>query len=215
MALTKLALFNSALRLCRERKLSALTDAREPRRLLDDAYGDGSTTGAVRRCLELAQWTFAMRTVQIDYSPSVTPPFGFRYAFDYPSDFVRLCGIYQDEFCQVPLTLYSAERAYWYCDLQTIYVQYVSNHTSYGADMSLWPENFAKTVAADLAHEIVGNLTSDKAIRDDVIAEWRFWKKEAANIDAANRPTKRPPQGSWLNARRINAWRDRWSGEWV
>lgn len=201
MAATKLRLFNDALRQCHERKLSTLADTREGRRLLDEAWGDGSTNGSVKRCLEMGQWTFATRTVQLDFSPSVTPSFGFRYAFDYPEDFVRLAGIYSDEFCHCPLTLYSAERAYWYCDLETIYVQYVSNHASYGGDLSLWPENFGKTVAADLAHEIVGNLTKDKGIRDDVIAEWRYWKKEASAVDAMNRPTKMLPQGSWASAR--------------
>ena len=201
MAATKLRLYNDALRLVRERKLTATSDNREAARLLEDAYGDGSTNGSVRRCLEMGQWTFAIRTAQIDYSPSVTPAFGYRYAFDYPTDFVRLAGIYQDEHCHTPLTLYSAERAYWYCDLQTIYVQYVSNGATYGGDLSLWPEVFAKTVAADLAHEIAGSLTQDKSIRDDVIAEWRYWKKEAGALDAMNRPTKMLPQGRWLNAR--------------
>src|SRR5688572_9866315 len=116
MGASKIRLFNDALRLCKERKLATLTDNREGRRLLDEAWGDGSTNGSVRRCLEMGQWTFATRTQQLDYSPSVSPTFGFRYAFDYPEDFVRLAGIYEDEFCQSPLLKYSAERAYWYCD---------------------------------------------------------------------------------------------------
>lgn len=201
MAADKLERFNGALRLCEERKLATLTDNREARRLLDAAWGDGSTKGSVRRCLEMGQWTFATRTVQLDYSPSVSPEFGYRYAFDYPADFVRPTGIYQDEFCQCPLTLYSAERAYWYCDLQTIYVQYVSNDATYGADLSLWPENFGKTVEADLAHEIVGNLTKNREVRADVVSEWRYWKSEAASMDGMNRPPKTMPAGSWSRAR--------------
>ena len=43
MATSKLTLFNDALRLCRERKLVALTDNREARHLLDAAWADGST----------------------------------------------------------------------------------------------------------------------------------------------------------------------------
>ena len=209
----KLAVWNDALRICKERKLVALTDNREPRRLLDAAWGDGSTTGSVRRCLEMGQWTWAIRTAQLDYSPSVTPSFGYTYAFDQPSDCVRVAGVFQDEYCKVPLLEYSDERRYWYCDLQTIYVQFVSNGETYGADLSLWSEMFAKTVAADLAREIVGNLTQDERIRADVMAEWRMWKKEAAAIDAANRPTRQLPVGSWNRARMGNSSRDsRWDG---
>lgn len=201
MAVSKLRVFNDALRLCGERKLSALTDNREARRLLDEAWGDGSTTGSVKRCLEMGQWSFATRTLQCDYEPSITPSFGLRYAFEYPEDFVRLCGLYMDEFCRSPLTIYSAERNYWYADLQTIFVQIVSNDASYGADLTLWPENFAKTIASDLAHEIVGNLTKDAGVSGKVVSEWQFWKKEAAGIDAMNRPTKQLPMGSWSTAR--------------
>jgi hypothetical protein len=215
VAATKLRLYNAALRLCKERKLATLTDNREGRRLLDEAWGDGATNGSVRRCLEMGQWTFATRTAQIDYSPSVAPTFGYRYAFEEPEDFVRLAGIYEDEFCHCPLTQYSSERAYWYCDLQTIYVQYISNHADYGADLSLWSENFAKTVEADLAHEIVGNLTQGREAKADVVSEWQYWKKEAGAFDAMNRPTKRLPPGSWIRARTYSGHRNRWNGEAV
>lgn len=212
MAATRLRLYNDALRLCKERRLASLSDNREGRRLLDEAWGDGATNGSVRRCLEMAQWTFATRTQQLDYSPSVNPSFGFRYAFDYPEDFVRLAGIYSDEFCQCPLTHYSAERSFWYCGIETIYIQYVSNDAAYGADLSLWPENFAKTVAADLAHEIVANLTQGDKVKSDVVSEWQYWQKQAAGMDGMNRPTKQLPPGSWATARHGN--QPRRDGRW-
>lgn len=199
---TRLGLYNGALRILSERKLASLTENREPRRLLDDAYGDGQTEGSVKLCLELGQWTFAMRTVQIDYSPSIEPPFGYRYAFDQPSDMVDVCGIFSDEFCTQPLLHYADERHYWYCDLQTIYVQYVSNHTSYGADLSLWPESFTKVVEADLAREIAGNLTQGE--NKIVLANRAFDTalRIAKSGDAMRKPTKFMPQGGWVTTRR-------------
>lgn len=201
MSMSKLQIYNMALRLCKERKLAALTDNREGRKLLDDAWGDGSTTGSVRRCLEAGQWAFAIRTSLIDYSPSITPSFGYRYAFDQPTDMVRVAGIFQDEYCTTPLTNYTDERRYWYTDLQTIYVRYVSNNATYGGDLSLWPQMFADTVAADLAHEIVGNLTQGNDAKADVVKEWQYRMKEAKAIDAMNRPTQKLPRGAWLTAR--------------
>jgi hypothetical protein len=202
VAATKLGLYNGALRVLRERKLASLTENREPRRLLDDAWGDGSTNGVVRYCLEMGQWTFATRTVEIDYSPSVTPSFGYDYAFDQPTDLVRTIGVFCDEDCSTPLLQYADERRYWYAYLQTMYVKYVSNHASYGADLSLWPENFSKIVEARLALEIAGNLTqgTDKVTLAD--RHWKEAKKEARSFDAMNKPTAFFPEGAWSQSRR-------------
>lgn len=197
---TKLGLYNGALRLCKERKLASLTENREPRRLLDDAYGDGSTEGVVKLCLELGQWTFAMRTQRLDYSPSVEPDFGYRRAFDQPTDMVDICAVCSDEYLTQPLIRYTDERHYWYCDLDTIYISYVSNHASYGADLSLWPETFAKFVEAQLATEIVGNLTG--ADSQAVAKALKDAKRDAMSGDAMRKPTRFPPEGSWNASRR-------------
>lgn len=202
MAATKLDLYNSALRILKERKLASLSENREPRRLLDDAWGDGSTNGVVRYCLEMGQWTFATRTIQLDYSPSVTPSFGYDYAFDQPTDLVRTAGVFTDEDCMVPLLRYSDERRYWYAYDPTIYVKYISNHSSYGADLSLWPENFSQLVEARLALEIAGNLT--QGTNNVLLAEknWTKAKREARSFDAMNKPTAFFPEGGWSASRR-------------
>lgn len=212
MAATKLGLYNGALRILKERKLASLTENREPRRLLDDAWGDGSTNGAVRYCLEMGQWTFATRSTQIDYSPSITPSFGYRYAFDRPSDCVRVAAVCQDEFFTTPLLEYADERNYWYASQQTIYVKYVSNGATYGADLSLWPEAFVKFVEAYLAKEVGGSLTQDEAILKRAFAIWDMEEKKARSIDAMNKPTAFPPAGSWVSARhRQPARTQRWT----
>lgn len=214
MTVSKLSLYNGALRLCRERKLTSLSENREPRRLLDDAWGDGGATdGAVRHCLQLGQWTFATRTAMADYSPSVEPTFGYRYAFDQPTDMVRLIGLCQDEYFKVPLLDYVDERGYWYTPLQTIYIRYISNDTDYGLDMTLWPESFVKLVEAYLANEIVGNLTqSSSSIKDDVAKQLRDEQTAARSLDAMNQPTRMLPQGSWVSARGGANRNSRWSG---
>lgn len=198
---TQLGIYNGALRILKERKLASLSENREPRRLLDDVWGDGQTEGAVKFCLEMAHWTFATRTVQIDYSPSVEPPFGYRYAFDQPSDMVRVNGIWTDPHCTQPLLRYADERHYWFCDQSVIYVSYVSNADEYGADLSLWPESFVKVVEAYLAKEIAGSLTQGENRIERANAEWAEAKKLAASIDAMNKPTSFPPPGTWSRSR--------------
>lgn len=208
---TKLSIYNGALRIVDERKLASLTENREPRRLLDEAWADGRTEGQVKMCLEMGQWTFATRTVQIDFSPSVDPPFGHRYAFDYPEDLVRTIGVFSDEFCTQPLLEYATERRYWYSSLATIYVQYVSNHTSFGADTSLWTELFVQTVEAALAMEIAGNLTQSEAKVQKAERAWKTVLQLAKSNDAMERPTAFTPPGNWTLARRGNSLRQsRW-----
>jgi len=199
---TQLSLYNGALRIVKERKLASLAEDRQSRRLLDDAWDDGQTGGAVKYCLERGQWTFARRALMIDYAPSVEPSFGYRYGFDHPSDMVKVCAICSDEYMATPVLQYVDEGDYWYCDLQRIYVSYVSNGLKYGLNMGRWPETFVNLVESQLAREIAPSLTaSDSAIK---MADYAFQQaiKEASSSDAMRQPTRFAPEGSWNGARR-------------
>ncbi len=138
MATDKLKIYNGALAIIGERQLASLTEERESRRQLDLIYDDGGILG----CLEAGQWYFAMRSQKITYDPSITPDWGYKFVFDVPSDHIRTCGLCQDEFFSVPLLEYKEEANFWYANLQTIYVRFVSSDTNYGLDMSLWPASF-------------------------------------------------------------------------
>ena len=206
---TQLDIYNGALRLCKSRNLIALTDNTESRRLLDAAWGDGLTRGAVRYCLEAGQWTFATRTLQIEVDPNISPLFGYRYAFQQPTDMVRPAGVFQDEMCSVPLLDYSDERRYWFAHIETIWVKVISNLPEYGGDMSLWPEMFGKMVEAYLANEIIANLTHGNAQDIQIVQRnWMEAKREAKSMDAMNKPTTFLPTGKW-NMARSNGYRNR------
>jgi hypothetical protein len=135
---TKLQLYNNALLLCGERALGSLTEEREPRRLLDQVYD----TDGIKKCLEMGQWKFAMRTIQIDYDPDVSPTFGYQRAFDKPTDWVVTSSVCSDEYFRAPLLQYTDEAGYWYADLNTIYVRYVSDDAQYGKNIGSWPGSF-------------------------------------------------------------------------
>lgn len=197
MPSTKLSLYQGALRMLGERKLSGLSEAREARYLLDDVWDDG----ALDDCLQKGQWKFALRTQQIEYSPSIEPDFGYRRAFDKPTDFVRLAGLACDEYFQVPLLQYSEEAGYWFTDLDTIYVKYVSNDDQYGLDYSLWPANFTKFVQAYLASEIVTALTNAQAKKEDIERDLKRALDAALSTDAQAGPPAFAPRGSWALAR--------------
>ena len=133
MATTRLKLYNEALiTFLGERALGSLAENREPRRVLDAVWDNG----AIDYCLEQGLWNFATRAQQITYSPSVEPPFGYRYAFTKPDDYVRTAAVCSDERFNCPLTQYADEGGFWFADLDTLYVKYVSDDDQYGYDLS-------------------------------------------------------------------------------
>jgi hypothetical protein len=207
MAGNKLNIYNDALRIAEERRLVALSDETEGRRLLDDAWVD-----APGYCLEQGEWNFAMRSAQITYSPSVEPPFGYRRAFSKPTDWVRTSAFAYDERFNVPITAYTDEQGYWFADPDFVYVRYISNDPSYGMDMSQWPVTFCKFLSAYLCQEIAPKLTSGKDIVAKAEKLIQHYMKRATATNAMNLPTSFAPQGSWVRSRagRLGfGWRDR------
>lgn len=156
MATTRLKIYNGALLLLGELRLATLTEDREARRLLDDVYNDDG----IRYCLEQAQWYFAMRSTRLDYNPSVEPAWGYNRAFTKPDDWVTTSGVFRDEFLKSPLLEYNDEAGFWYAEEDEIFVQYVSDHTSFGLNLSLWPSVFTDYVKAYFAGRIVHKVPS-------------------------------------------------------
>ena len=204
MSASRLSIYNDALLMAGERALSSLTEATETRRLLDQVWNNGG----VDFCLEEGQWEFAMRTVRIDYDPGLEPDFGYTRAFDKPTDWILTSALCSDEYFKSPLLRYADEAAFWFADLDTIYVRYVSNDASYGGDLSIWPRSFAEFVAAHFASKIILKLTSDQAKLALFINPQNELHsiRGRALLNAKSRcamsgPTKILAQGGWSKAR--------------
>lgn len=186
--------------------LSALTESVESRRLLDQVWDEGG----VRACLEHGQWIFAMRSQKIEYDPSVEPPFGYVRAFNKPTDWVNTSALCSDEFFTTTVIKYNDEIGYWFCDLDTIYVRFVSDDGNYGGNLALWRPSFTEYVKAYFASKIVMKVTGDKnrwlailgrdlgGLTDGILAAQL---KNAKNKDAMAIPPGFPARGSWVNSR--------------
>lgn len=159
MAATRLSIYNDALLMAGERSLSSLTEDVEGRYLLDQVWNNQG----VEACLEEGQWEFAMRTIRIDYDPSITPDFGYARAFDKPTDWVLTSALCSDEFFKCPVNRYVDETGYWFADIESLYVRYVSKDASYGMDLSKWPRSFTDFVAAHFASKIILKITNDES----------------------------------------------------
>lgn len=194
----KLSLYNGALAVLGERKLASLTENREPRLKLDDIWAND----LVDRVLQMGQWKFAKRTVELTASSSVTPSFGYQYAFEQPADFKRTIALCHDQYFTMPITRYSPEGSFWFCDQEVIYLAYVSNDTQFGGDFSLWPPNFTEMVEHYMAWKVAPRLAgidiSDKRLWN----QWKQWLSEAKATDAMESPAKFAPEGGWSQSRR-------------
>ena len=211
MATDRLKIYNGALLLCSERALASLSEDRQPRYLLDLVWNDNG----VRFCLEQAQWHFAMRASRLGYNPSISPDWGFSRAFDKPTDWISTSGIWQDEFLTTPLLQYADEVGFWFSDLDTIYVKYVSDDVTFGADYSKWPASFTDYVKAYFAGRIVYGL-SGAAEKVGLIKHPQTGIEARALTNAKNRAAMTqaatfPTRGTWARARHAgqrSGWHD-------
>jgi len=197
VATSRLKIYNDALTICGERHLASLTEEREPRRLLDHVWDNDG----VNACLERGQWKFAMRAVRLDYDVDITPEYGHNRAFNKPTDWVLTSAFCYDEFFTTPNTRYEDETGYWFTDVDEIYVRYVSNDSTYGNDLSLWPATFSDFVAAHFASKIILKLTADEKKRDGVIKWEEKQLKLAKSNDAMAGPQRFPAPGNFVTSR--------------
>ena len=196
MANDKLSLYNDALNMMGERTLANLDEPREPKRVLDVVW-----PGAVKYCLEQGQWKFAIRTLKMVFSPDVNPAFGYRHAFERPTDCVRTTKMCTDECLNVPLLHYGEEAGWWFADLEEIYTSYVSDHIDFGGDYANWPQTFSRYVATYLASESALRITQSEKMVLKLEKDLKTAKKNALSKDALQGPTQFLPQGTWVGSR--------------
>ena len=206
---TKLGIYTGALRLLGERRLASLTEDRSSRHELDSAYDD-----AVAECLESGYWNFAMRTVEIEPSDDAEPQFGYTYAYEKPDDWVRTYTVSASERFDPPLEDYQDEAGYWFCDIEPVYLRYVSNDADWGLNIGSWPRSFAKYVETTLAVAVCLQITSSSEKLAEAMKVQKKAKSHAKANDAMNEPSRPLATGTWVNARDggMTRMRSRWNG---
>ena len=193
----RLSMYNGALRAVGERKLRDLNETYEPRYLLDDVWSNDMFD----RVLQRGQWDFATRSTKLEFDPGINPDYGYQYAFAKPDDFVRTTMVCEDEYYTAPMLRYTHEAGFWFCDLEVIYIKYVSNDSQFGGDMSNWPPNFTAWVETWMGKQILPNLSQAKIDKEDIAKEEKLLLKQAKNTDAQEKPAKFPPSSSWTLSR--------------
>ena len=206
----QLNLYNEALTtFLGERELATLEEARGPRFQLDGVWD----RGFIDSLLEQGQWNFAMRTMKLDFSNSIEPAFGYQRAFEKPDDLVLITSIGSDEYFGQPLLQYQDEAAFWFCDLESIYIRYVSNDAEYGNDLGNWPPSFERWAAGVLAERSTQLITQNKINPEKLAKAVNKLAMKAKSVDAMKNPTTFPPDGRWVSSRsgRFGRFREKFS----
>lgn len=195
----KLQIFKGALRLIGNNAgLSSLTEVSAARNALEDAW-----TPAGEYLLAKGLWNFAMRSVEIDASDSLTTAFGYTKVFEKPDDWVRTAWISDRPESEGPGTFedFEDKTDYWLADIEPLYVSYVSNDEDYGWNVGAWRQPFAKAFEAYLAFECGLPISSDKGNRNDLFSLFKSRLQDAKTLDAVDERVKRSPPGRLVRAR--------------
>ena len=193
--LTKLDLYNKALKHLGERKLASLTEDQETRRYLDDEYDS-----ALRYCGRQGFWNFALRAQKIDHSTETTPAFGYLFAFEKPADCLKVMNVSSSESFSPTLRDFRDQTEFWLANIDPLYVLFASSNKT--IDPALFPEDYAEYVGAYLGLQILPRITQKSA--DEIQAfekrVARFLAVARAN-DAVDQGPAQRPYGSWVTSR--------------
>jgi len=194
---TKLEVYNEAALILKLRPVDSLSENTPVRVTFDQAWAP-----VLRYMLGLANWHFAKRALAIQAETSITPSYGYSAYFAKPDDFARLIGISASAYGVPTLENYSEEGAYWAANLQTLYIEYVSNGVTYGGDLGRWTPHFTTAVAHEIASRTGGKLTKLSG------QEWQAMKKDskdalhkAKSLEAYAQPAQPYQMGQLVRSR--------------
>ena len=147
-------------------------------------------------------WNWATRRAQLTAS-SVEPGFEFDYAFDLPSDFVRVVSvsansdgtgtvIYKEELIDD-----SGDKRMLLAASNELWLRYVANITN----TALMPADFKTALAHALARDCALPLATSNSLHDKYERSAERKLNKAKSSDALGSFPERRPRGSWVESR--------------
>jgi hypothetical protein len=199
---TKLEIYNLALHHMRGSSLATITDDVEARYVLDDFWDI-----TLQEMLEAGFWKFAMRTAKITEDTSIVAAFGYSYAHNVPSDWVKTYYVSASEFALPLHDEFVEEGNLWFSNVTPLYVRYVSDHaTGYGGDLTRWTARATIALSRRLAlYAAPKAMGSSGASLEKMIEQADSSLTKAVSFEALREPSKRTPEGRW-NSMRGNGW---------
>lgn len=170
---------------------------------------------AIRYALASGDWNFATRTVSIEADENLSSAFGYSFVVVKPDDYAdRIVAISGNDMFDPPLDGYDEEGGLSgniFCNVDPLYLRYVSNGVEYGLNLADWPPAFERYFEYELAERGRGMLTNMSAAEDERFErKYRRALQNAKSKDARNQGAAMLPQGRLVQARGWPSTRSRW-----
>lgn len=188
-----LHIYNDALLLLSEEQLTTLYDDSRRRSILDVAV----RSNLVPAILEDIGWHWASTSMKITADPAIEPEWGYRYGHHLPTDMHRFDGVWYDEYFQTPIKYYTDEDGVLLCDVDEIYIQYVSNEWLHTPEK--WKPSFKRFVAAKLAYDTMGVFSN--ADKNAIARVYEERMSDIKSIDVQQSPPHILTRGNWSRTR--------------
>jgi len=192
---SKLSLYNKALIILGERRLTSEFENRDPRRALDEVYN----LDAVNACLEMSRPHFARRSTALT-SPTTSAAHALDQVYTLPDDYLDIVGLYLDDTLETPIERYFMDDTRTIaCEVATtIYMRYISANVS----ITNWTPAFQNLVAAYLADHAATRIAPDK--KGVAASAFKNALDIIINVEKNREPEARPRKSTFTLT---DAWR--------
>lgn len=183
---SKIEICNLALTGLGADRIVALTDDTENARKLNAVY-----TRLLRAMLRLHPWNFAAKEATLA-TLAVTPLLDYDYAFQLPSDYVRIVKTDLD-----PSDTYKIVGKRIYCNVDNLKIKYVY----FADDPNEYDDTFIDAFAARLASELAFAISNNESLQKTAIAIYKEKLREAKTIDSQEESPDQLTANEWLDSR--------------
>jgi hypothetical protein len=169
VAVSNVAICNSALVKIGAKRITALTDNTPEARLCSEQYAKVRDD-----LLRSHPWNFAIKRVQL--ATATTPAFYYTHAFTIPADCLRVLSIIELD----DTTEWRKEGNKILCFEPTLSLTYIAKIT----DTTIYDSVFDEVLALKLAHDICYALTQSTTLKQLLAEEYKNALKDARTFDA-------------------------------
>lgn len=189
MAISSLTICNSALSKLGASRISSLAGTSKAALLCNEQYAKLRD-----EVLTAHPWNFASTRVELSQN-ATAPTWGYDYAYDLPSDCLRVLGLEEEDDTDVAWKVESRQLVTDSTTANILYIKQVADTTKF---TPLFAEVLAYRIAMDLAYAITQNMNVQQMMAklyDDAL-------RKAKSFDAQEGTPDLVEAEDWLNVRR-------------
>jgi hypothetical protein len=183
--MSEVSICNSALRAVGAERINSLAEDNKRAIVCAEQYPNTR-----KHLIRSGKWNFATKRVELASTVN-TPSFEYTYEFQLPSDCLKVLRLEQED------VKYVIEGNKLLTNETSIKIKYISDVT----DTDLFPSDFSEVLALKLACDICMQLTQDRLLKRDLLAELQVLLADARSMDAQEGTPDDLVNDVWLNSR--------------